>query len=306
MALATRPKQPVHTKKRRAQHHRQSKDYLKHYWPYLPMLLFVVVGLAINSLWASHSGVLGATSDFSSQTLLAGTNAQRAGSHESALALDRQLTTAAVAKATDMAAKNYWSHNAPDGKTPWTFIQASGYAYTVAGENLAYGFNDASSTITGWMNSVEHRANILNANYTQVGFGIATSPNFQGHGPTTIVVAEYGKPADAVANITFTVPDQSGTVSSQVLGSSVTAQPPSRLVGRIQLLTGGKAPWSLFALTIVSGGAVLLFLTRHGLKLRKLITEGEAYVVHHPAFDALIVVLITVGYVLTRGSGFIR
>ena len=306
MALATRRKPAAHHKKRVAQHHRHSKHYLKAYWPYLPMLMVVVVGLAVNSLWTTRASVLGATSDFSSQSLLSTTNAQRLADSEAALTLDQQLTIAAETKAADMAKHNYWSHNSPDGKTPWSFIGASGYSYEEAGENLAYGFNDAASTITGWMNSPEHRANILNNAYTQVGFGIATSPNYQGHGPSTIVVAMYGRPSAAVSTIHFTVPEPSGTVSSKTLGVTDHAQPATRLVSRVQLLTGGQAPWSMFAVSLLASTALIVFLMRHGLRLKRLMVKGETYVLHHPLVDLLIIVVITVGYILTRTSGFIR
>jgi uncharacterized membrane protein YidH (DUF202 family) len=56
MALATRPKPSIHTKRRRAQHHRsKSKHYVKPYLPYLPMLGVAGIGLAVNSLWPSAS-----------------------------------------------------------------------------------------------------------------------------------------------------------------------------------------------------------------------------------------------------------
>ncbi len=116
----------------------------------------------------------------------------------------------------------------------------------------------------------------------------------------------YGKPLNAVANIKFTVPEPSSNVTSDVLGAANRAQPASRLVSRIQLLTGGQAPWSLLLVSLLAGASLLIFLTRHGLRLKKLLVEGEHYALHHPAFDMLIVVLITAGYVLTRSSGFIR
>ncbi|MDB5169221.1 MAG: hypothetical protein JWO41_577 [Candidatus Saccharibacteria bacterium] len=306
MALATRPKPTRHHQKRNGQHHKQNKHYVKAYWPYLPMLMMVVIGLAISSLWSAKSAVLGASSDFSAQTLLLNTNSQREHQQEADLTLDTQLTAAAQAKAADMAAHNYWSHNSPQGKTPWTFIDASGYAYQQAGENLAYGFTDAGSTITGWMNSPEHRANMLNAGYSQVGFGVAHSQNYQGAGPTTIIVAMYGQPISAVANIHFTVPNQSGDVTAKTLGSTNRAQPPSQLVSRVQLLTGGQAPWSMFAVSLLASSALLVFLMRHGLRLRRLVTQGEVYVMHHPAFDLAIVFIATAGFVLTRAGGVIR
>jgi uncharacterized membrane protein YidH (DUF202 family) len=55
MALATRPKPNTADRKRQAQHHYQGKDYLKTYWPYLPMLVIVGTGAVINqALYSFH------------------------------------------------------------------------------------------------------------------------------------------------------------------------------------------------------------------------------------------------------------
>ncbi len=298
MALATRPKPTAHHKKRQGAHHRHSKNYLKAYWPYIPMLGIVGLGIAINSFWYGQQQVLGAHNDYSSNSLLNLTNATRSKAEEPALTLSPQLTAAAQAKANDMVSHDYWSHNSPDGQTPWTFITAAGYNYQLAGENLAYGFTNASATVTGWMNSPEHRANILNAQYQNVGFGIASSPNFQGKGPVTVVVAEYAEPVGSVANITFTVPDH----APQTTSTELSAKP----VARIQLLTGGRATWSALALSAIAGAALTLFLIRHGFRLRRLITQGEMFVVHHPLLDITFVFIFTAGFVLTRASGIIR
>lgn len=51
MALATRPKPTTSHKKRRGSHHRHSQHYLKPYWPYLPMLIVMGVGLLVNRAW---------------------------------------------------------------------------------------------------------------------------------------------------------------------------------------------------------------------------------------------------------------
>jgi hypothetical protein len=300
MALATRPKPATHTKKRQAGHHRQSKHYLKAYWPYLPMLTIVVVGLMINGLWASHAKVLGASSDFSSASLLINTNQQRANDKETALTLDPQLTQAAQAKADDMVANNYWAHDSPSGKTPWTFITAAGYNYQAAGENLAYGFKGAGAVITGWMNSPEHRANVLSTSYQNVGFGVAISPDYQGQGPETIVVAEYGEPVASAANITFTVPSSTTPVQAPV--TELAAQP----VSRIQLITGGQAAWSALVVSALSGAALALFIVRHGLRFKKLVLESETFVARHPFLDIAIVFVMTSGFLLTRTSGIIR
>lgn len=268
------------------------------------MLMIVGAGLLVNSVWSAN-GVLGVKSDFSHQTLLSETNARRSGEKQVSLILDPQLSAAAQAKAEDMARHNYWAHNSPDGRTPWTFITASGYQYQTAGENLAYGFSGASDTITGWMNSPEHRANILNTAYRNVGFGVARSLNYQGQGPETIVVAEYGQPVDAAATVTFNVPDPS-TTASNVQGITGNTELSARPVSRIQLVTNGQASWSLAAVSALAGAALALFIARHSLRLHRALVRGEAFITHHPLLDIAIVFIFTTGFVLSRASGVIR
>jgi hypothetical protein len=297
MTLATKPKRDsVHHKKRSGRHHRQSGHYLKTYWPYLPMLLIVGVGLLFNNLWSSP-GVLGASSDFGSSSLLQDTNAERSAKHEQPLALNSQLNAAAQSKANDMAAKDYWAHNSPDGRSPWSFIGAAGYHYRMAGENLAYGFSNAGDTVAGWMNSPEHRANILNANYQDVGFGVAQSPDYRGNGPETIIVAEYGEPLGSAPVAT------GGTAGLQDTRlAAVRSQP----ISRIQLATNGEATWSTVAMAAVAGAALSLFLVRHGLRLKRLLLEGESFVLHHPLLDITIVFVGTMAFVFMQATGTIR
>lgn len=292
MALATRSKPPAHTRKRQGDHHRHTKHYLKSYWPYLPMLLIVGLGLLVNSAWAGAGDVLGSQTGFTSSSLLADTNAARARQGEAALALNEELNAAAQAKAEDMVRSNYWAHTSPAGKTPWAFITASGYQYRNAGENLAYGFTDANQSINGWLNSPEHRANMLNNDYRDVGFGVATSLNFVGQGPQTVVVAEYAQPGTAALS---TAPD------GKVLSAQATAKP----VARIQMLSGSQT-WSLLAVIVLSGAAMALFLLRHGYRAHRLITQGEMLVTRHPYLDIFIVFVIVAGGVLTRTGGIIH
>lgn len=90
------------------------------------------------------------------------------------------LTRAAQRKVTDMQQFGYWDHFRPtDKKAPWDFIREAGYRYSVAGENLARGFETAHGITAAWMASPSHRANLLSAKYTDVGFatGYVTGSN---------------------------------------------------------------------------------------------------------------------------------
>lgn len=99
------------------------------------------------------------------------TNAEREKLGLKPLERSATLDTSAVAKCADMQAKEYWAHNSPDGKRPYDFFDPS-LKYRGAGENLAQNTGDAKSTVAKWMNSPTHRANIVKADYTLVGYAV--------------------------------------------------------------------------------------------------------------------------------------
>jgi uncharacterized protein YkwD len=50
-------------------------------------------------------------------------------------------------------------------------LTRSGITYKSAGENIAMGQFDAIEAHEGWMNSLGHRENILNKDFTMLGVG---------------------------------------------------------------------------------------------------------------------------------------
>lgn len=88
------------------------------------------------------------------------------------LNVNESLNLAAMAKAQDMIRNNYFSHNSPDGKKPWQWFTDLGYNYSYAGENLARGFTDAFDLEESWMQSPDHRANILSPFYSEAGLAV--------------------------------------------------------------------------------------------------------------------------------------
>ncbi len=140
------------------------------------------------------------------------------------LTVNDKLNAAAQAKADDMAANSYFAHVSPTGKTPWYWLGQANYSYSYAGENLAINFTDAKDITAAWMNSPTHRANILKANYTQVGTGVAAGV-YQGN-PTIFVAQDFGTPA-AVTATAAQIPSPTAvatavkTAASAVLGAEV-------------------------------------------------------------------------------------
>lgn len=294
MTLVAPPKPHPSHRVRTGQHQRRRKHFAKAYWPYLPLLLVVGLGLICNALWPASNNVLGAHSDLSAGSLLAQTNVQRVADHETYLTLSSRLNKAAQTKAEDMVARNYWSHNTPSGQTPWSFITAAGYSYQKAGENLAYGFSSADTAVAAWMNSPTHRANILNGSYRQVGFGLASAKDFNHDGPTTVIVAMYAEPAASSSTATTVVPP------AKPLDSR------SQPVARVQLLTGGAAPWSVFVLTTVAALALVWLLLRHGRYWHRALAKSEVFVIDHPLLDVTVVAVGVIAVILSQTAGFVH
>lgn len=151
--------------------------------------LFVTIPFLYNVTSAKNMQVLGYATNVTVADVHMLSNQERTNNGLTGLNLSGALNSAALAKANDMIAKNYWAHVAPDGTTPWAFISGSGYQYTVAGENLAKNFSFSGGVVAGWMGSATHRANILSSSYQDVGYAVVNGV-LQGS-ETTLVVAMY-------------------------------------------------------------------------------------------------------------------
>lgn len=88
-----------------------------------------------------------------------------------------------------MAHRAYFSHDTPDGRTPWDFVHAEGYQFRSAAENLAAGQRTVEALAQGWLRSAPHRANIRNRAFSETGIGVANGPD----GP--VIVQLFAAPA---------------------------------------------------------------------------------------------------------------
>ncbi len=121
------------------------------------------------------------------------------------LSWDDNLSNIARHHSQDMASRNYFSHDTPEGKDPTDRGTSQGYhcqkivgilIYSGIAENIfqnnvydtvwytngiptSYDWNTlddlATSTVDGWMDSPGHRENILTKTYDKEGIGVAIS-----------------------------------------------------------------------------------------------------------------------------------
>lgn len=171
---------------------------------FLVMLTFVGANLHAL-LWQQSSWLV---STVLPAVVVEMTNEERQHLNEPDLRRNPTLDAAAKMKAQHMAQHEYFSHYSPDGVSPWYWFNEAGYVYAHAGENLAIHFTDSSEVVEAWMDSPTHRANIVNANYTEIGVGTAEG-QFEGY-DTVYVVQLFGAPA-AVAPVAPVVSEPTPT-----------------------------------------------------------------------------------------------
>jgi len=135
----------------------------------LNITILIVIKTALPLLDYHMATSLEQISLYDSREIVIETNKIRGAHNLHVLTPNTKLDLAASEKLNDMVKNNYFSHISPQGTTPWVWIEKNGYNYSHAGENLALGFLNAKTTLSGWMNSPSHRANIINTNYDEIG-----------------------------------------------------------------------------------------------------------------------------------------
>jgi uncharacterized protein YkwD len=104
---------------------------------------------------------------------------------------DATLTRAARSHSRDMLRHGYFAHGAFAARM--MAFHAHG---RVLGENLAWGvgrLGAAAHVVQMWLESPEHRANLLRPGFTRVGLSAPVGP-FAGNGDVTVVTADFGEP----------------------------------------------------------------------------------------------------------------
>ncbi|MGZ4338380.1 MAG: CAP domain-containing protein [Gaiellaceae bacterium] len=117
------------------------------------------------------------------------------------LHLNIRLSESADEHSREMGSDGYFAHASFDGTTYWKRIEQwyrwSGYQVWSVGENLLWSSPDLSpaTALKMWMQSPEHRANILNPNWREIGIAAVHSdgaPGTFGGLPVTIITTDFG------------------------------------------------------------------------------------------------------------------
>lgn len=205
-------------------------------------------------------GILGYSSEITAQKVLDQTNNERIKIGLEPLQYNSILADSARRKAEDMFKNDYWAHNSPQGKTPWTFFDAAGYKYSVAGENLAKDFYDTDSLVKAWMNSPTHKANIIHQRYQEIGIAVVNGTI--GGIKTTLVVQHFGTPLVAVAKSTQknTTQSKPAIVIKPEVVVPATVQPVPEIVTQSNVLADESNKKLISPLTISKVFSSIIFI----------------------------------------------
>jgi uncharacterized protein YkwD len=163
----------------------------------------IVAGLVLAT-----AGVAGAAGSSSStrlntldKSLLVQINAVRQAHALRPLKLSAALSAAADQHTTEMGNAGYFAHASLDHTLFWQRIQRSyparGHHSWSVGENLLWLAPDVSAAdaISLWLNSPEHRANLLDPAWREIGIAARhsnTAPGTYSGQPVTIITTDFG------------------------------------------------------------------------------------------------------------------
>jgi uncharacterized protein YkwD len=111
------------------------------------------------------------------------------------------LDASAAQHSREMAADGYFEHNSADGTAFWKRILhwygSAGFGYWSVGENLLWSSPsvDPAQSMRLWMSSPEHRANILNPRWREIGISsvhVDSAPGTYRGLPVTIITTDFG------------------------------------------------------------------------------------------------------------------
>ncbi|MCG6877569.1 MAG: CAP domain-containing protein [Deltaproteobacteria bacterium] len=125
--------------------------------------------------------------------------------------LNKALSETSQHFADFMARTKKYGHTA-DGRLPSERAQAQGYQYCMVSENIAYQFRlEGFSTeelakvfVTGWKKSPEHRKNMVDPGFVEIGVGVAQDPTSGRY----FAVQMFGRPKSM--GIRFQLANKSG------------------------------------------------------------------------------------------------
>ncbi|MBN2585510.1 CAP domain-containing protein [Patescibacteria group bacterium] len=150
-------------------------------------------------------------------TIIGRTNQVRAEIGLPALNTDGRLMRSAAAKAADMATKGYFAHADANGNRMGYWISPQSYVYSLAGENIAKGYNDINRLMNAWIASPTHYKNLTEIKFTDIGVGMALG--WYENRETLFIVQHFGVEATQTVKEISQITSVATSVVEKVAGA---------------------------------------------------------------------------------------
>lgn len=234
----------------------------------------------ISMLSVLQPKILGFATNIDPEKIITLTNNQRLQNDQKSLTTSNKLNQAALAKASDMFANDYWSHTSPGGTEPWYFISQADYQYKHAGENLARDFENSAEVVSAWMASPTHKKNILDSRFENIGVAVVNG-TINGK-ETTLVVQMFGSSSSEQTSILGSAEFVSKAYATQDISNNLNTAISSFTMSKIISL-------SFIILLLVTLSLDWFFVFR-----KKLVRISGKSWAHTTFFIAILVVAIII------------
>jgi uncharacterized protein YkwD len=165
------------------------------------------------------------------------------------------LKRSTTMKTVDMASREYFAHENPDGRRLPDLLEDVGYSYTMAGENLAMGVATASDILQSWTKSPKHYANIVESNFTEQGVHIVSG--MSSGWPVVYVAHHFGKPGSGSGGIVKSVKKGTEEAKSISLVSDKSFLDWGRMNNGTVIAAGVTVTGDVSSGRIVAGGQII-------------------------------------------------
>ncbi len=241
----------------------------KHYWPYLPLIIFTIIGYIAFQQINPAQLVISQPSKISNSTLLSSLNQIRSQKKLPALKLVHNLNQSALKINNQLQNKHL--------KT----LQIK----NTSSLNLSYGLDNLDSIIKAWSKNPTTNKIFYQKN-NQIGL------NIQNINHQYLISAISSGSTNQTVHIVF-------LVNNPIIKKPTKA----KKISIIYELTNGIITNQL--LIIIIGLIIVVFIIRHFIFLKKIIINGEQLLLKHFWLDFIIILIIISGLILLKTVGFI-
>lgn len=235
-----------------------------------------------------------ATIDLVRRAVTCLTNQERVRYGLAPLVANEKLQKAAQLHSEDMVARNYFSHDTPEGKPFADRITAQGYTWGSASENIAAGQSTAREAVNGWMLSTGHCTNILSPDPTETSVGLKKLPPEKNNGFGANWTQLFARPVDEDAPSSDTGPQgkcpvalgpdeegpgNDGTGPAGAQSPYSPAKVRVRRVGSVRVVARAFGPSVEIGGVLSSGAAgrrVSITVSRYGRSARRSLLTGSS------------------------------